>query len=74
MKKRRFGRKALGQRTAHQKIPRVGDQGDDGHLQIGSLGGDQRKGRILPRRGVVQKAGPKALHRRQARIPGRNAQ
>ena len=32
-----------------------------------------RQGGVLPRRGIVQQAGPKALHRGKARVPSQNA-
>ena len=70
----RFRCKALCQCTAHQQIPRIGDQGDDCHLKIGGICHDQRKCGIFSCRGVVQQADKKPLKRRKARLARRNAQ
>lgn len=57
MKERRRGREPLGQGAAHQEIPRIGNEGDDGDLPVGGPGRDQRKGCVLPRRSVIEDAG-----------------
>ena len=64
----------LGQRTAHQQIAGVGDEGDDGYLEIGRAAGNEGKGGVLARRSIVEQAGHEALQGCKARRPGRDAQ
>ena len=70
----RFRRKALCQCTAHQQIPRIGDQRNDRHLKIGGVCHDQRKCGIFSCGGIVQQADKKPLKRRKTRLARRDAQ
>ncbi len=60
--------------TAHQQIPCVGDQGDDGHFQIGSTCGDQGESSIFSCRSIAQKACQKALEWSESCVFGGNPQ
>ena len=59
VEKRRVRRKALGKRTAHQKIPRIGDERNDSDLQIACVGGNQCKGGVFSGGSIVKKTGEK---------------
>ena len=74
VEKRRTGGEPLGQRTAHQQIAGIGDEGDDGYLEIGRAAGNEGKGGVLARRSIVEQAGHEALQGCKARCPGRDAQ
>ena len=56
VEKRCAGGKALGQRTAHQQIARIGDERDNGHFGQRGPGGDQRKSRVFSGRCFLKNA------------------
>lgn len=74
VEKRRVRRKALGKRTAHQKIPRIGDECNDSDLQIACVGGNQCKGSVFSGGSIVEKTGEKALKRTKTCLTRCNAE
>ena len=59
--------------TAHEHVARIGHKGDDGHLEVGGIGGNDREGGVFAGGGIVEEAGQKALEGREAGVPGGNA-
>ena len=49
------GEKRWAKRTAHQKIPRIGDERNDSDLQIACVGGNQCKGSVFSGGSIVEK-------------------